>query len=481
MALDKIKLFFNNKSFLSSISVLVSGSLVSQLIAIVTLPVITRLYSPDEFGVLSIYMSILAIITIISSLQYELAIPISTDNQEATTVVGLCLVILLGMTLLASVIIIFYGGNLLEFLNISISSKYLWLLVVGFIFSGIYKIFRYYAIKNKSFHVISITGVYQSIAVRLIQLLGHGFGPLALVVGQAFGQGVGIVTLLKNTVNRGSIKSIAWNDIKKVMWTYRKFPLFSNQTAIITAIGMKTPILFFAVYFGIGVAGVYALAEVLLFGLFGNFSKAFGNVFFPNAVELYRQGSLSKFVGNMHVFLANIVMPISLIIIITGPDLFSFAFGEEWKQAGEFARWLALPFYGQFVTKSLTRVFQVTGKQATGLILSIVMFSIRISMLFIGYMLNDILFTVMLFSIGSMIGYLLTIMSIFVILNISVTTIFKGLFSAFIMSLLCLLPVVFSVLNQYNFVWVAIITSLVMLIVRYAHILKKFNLITSKI
>src|SRR5690606_29477155 len=92
-------------NFARSVSILVGGTAGAQLITIAATPLLTRLYTPNDFGVLAVYMSVLALFTVVASLRYELAIPLPESDDDAIHIVVLCLFITLLMTVLSLIII----------------------------------------------------------------------------------------------------------------------------------------------------------------------------------------------------------------------------------------------------------------------------------------------------------------------------------------------------------------------------------------
>ena len=80
--LDKVNAKLNAQGgFLKSISVLVGGTIFAQAITVLSLPILTRLYNPLDFSIFAIYTSLLAVLSAISCLRFEVAIPISRDEE----------------------------------------------------------------------------------------------------------------------------------------------------------------------------------------------------------------------------------------------------------------------------------------------------------------------------------------------------------------------------------------------------------------
>ena len=102
-----------------SIMVLASGTIGAQGILVLAAPFLTRIYSPEAFGVLAIYTMLLTLIVSISSLSYQLAIPISQDEEEVPNLAALSLVLVCVSALLTGLLVLAYKRDIAELLNIS--------------------------------------------------------------------------------------------------------------------------------------------------------------------------------------------------------------------------------------------------------------------------------------------------------------------------------------------------------------------------
>ena len=89
----KFKNLFKS-NFAKSVAIISGGTAFAQVLNALFSPIITRIYNPNEYGVLTVYSSILGIIIVIASLKYELGIPIAEDDEKAVNVMALSFFIL---------------------------------------------------------------------------------------------------------------------------------------------------------------------------------------------------------------------------------------------------------------------------------------------------------------------------------------------------------------------------------------------------
>lgn len=387
-----------NNAFARSVSVLVGGTAGAQLLMVLASPLLTRLYTPDDFGLLAVYAGLLGVLAVIASFRYELAIPLPESDQDAANVVVLSLVAVLGVTLFAALIVLLAGEPIAAALGVPRLADVFWLLPFGVLLQGGYKVFNYWAIRTKQFPVIARTRLCQALATLAIQLLGAKAGGVSLLAGQAGGQGVGSITLARAALQHPELRRWRWQDVWYSAKRYRHFPFFSTWGGFFNSAGQQLPPLLFAALFSAGAAGLYALAHRVLTMPMSIIGQAVGNVFFSNAAEAYREGRLGPLVSNVHEKLAQIAMPPALVLIVAGPDLFVLVFGEQWRSAGDFARWMAPWLYMVFITSPLSTLFAVMEKQAQGMLFQIVLVLARIIAIALGAWRGDLVVAVMLFS-----------------------------------------------------------------------------------
>ena len=472
----KISRILPKSSFGRGVGVLAGGTAIAQLLTVMAAPLLTRLYTPEDFGLIAVFTSLTGLVSVIASLRYELAIPLPEDNQEAAHVVALSLMVVIGISLLVSGIILFFSNPIASTLGVPELSTLLWLVPVGVLLGGFYRVFNYWAIRCKRFPSIASTKLRQAVATLTIQIAGYKFGGTALIFGRAGGQVAGTFKLGRQALTQPAFQELSWQGIKQVARRYKRFPFFSTWSGFANTAGLQLPPLMFAVFFGAGGAGLYSLAHRILSVPMTLLGQAVGQVFFSSAAKANREGELAPLVANVHYQLAQIAMPPALIIALTAPDLFALAFGEEWRLAGDFARWMTPWLYLVFVASPLNTLFSVMEKQGAGLTFQIILLTCRVSAILLGAYWHDLLLTVMLFSAASTfcwVGFLLWIGHHS---GNNLYTMIKPTMEAFIIALLCLTPLWLSLLLSLTSqtIWFyAMGLSTLIISTRYWFILRK--------
>ncbi|MGM0984797.1 MAG: oligosaccharide flippase family protein [Pseudomonadota bacterium] len=355
-------------TFARGVGVLVGGTAGAQLLMVLAAPLLTRLYTPEDFGLLAVFTALLALLTVIASGRYELGIPLPKSDQDAANITLLSLAIVVFVTAVALAMFLIWPHEIANAVNAPELAAYLWLIPFGVFFVGCYQVFNKWAVRSKQFGSIAKTRIYQSIGTLAIQIGGFKFGAPALLGGHAAGQGVGATGLAFSALKRPEFRrctpSAMWGQARR----YRDFPIYSTWTGLFNAASLQLAPILFVALFGASVAGLYALTLRILSmpgSLIGN---AVGSVFLSEAPEARRNGTLPALVTRLHSRLAMVgALPLAVLLFF-GPELFAFVFGEQWRQAGVYARWMAPWIYLQFQWSPLSMLASVLELQKAAMI-----------------------------------------------------------------------------------------------------------------
>lgn len=364
--MQNIKKYLNKGSFIKSVGVLVGGTAFSQLIAILALPILTRLYSPDDFGVLAVYISLVALIASVACLRFEIAIPIAKKDDDAFILLAISLFSVIVVSLLTIVGMILFADQINEATQSKLSG-YIWLIPLGIFFSGLYAALQYWAVRHKAFSLIAKTRMTQALSGSGTQIgLGYiGITPLGLVFGQLLNVGAGIFGLCRYFAknNADLLKQISIKKIKSIFKEYDRFPKYSTWEAFANSGAIQIPVILIA-YFAISAeAGFLMLAMRLLAAPMGLIGGAVGQVYLAEASEKHHQGTLQEFTHKTIWTLLKVGAPPLLFAGLFSPLLIPLIFGAEWKRTGILIAWMVPWFLMQFVTSPVSMALHITNNQ----------------------------------------------------------------------------------------------------------------------
>jgi len=399
--------------FARSVAVLAGGTALGQLIVVLASPILTRLYTPEDFGVLAVYTSILGILSVVASWSYELAIPLPEKDEDAANLLVLSLCIVMFMSLLVGIGTCIFGVQIMRWANALTLQSYLWLLPLGIAMAGTYNALNYWAVRKQAFPRIAQTKFNQGIGSVITQI-GLGLlklNPLGLLVGHIVGQTAGITTLaaLAQKNDAHIIKSVCPRQIRYIAVRYRRFPFFSSIAALLNALGLQIPILLLSAFYSTQVVGQFSLAQKV-FGIPLNLiGISVSQVYLSRAALDGRtdiQGLQRLFYSVAKRLAALGIIP-AIVVMITGPSLFYLVFGDQWQQAGIYAQIMAAMYLSAFVTGPLSYTFSIMERQDLAIIWSGGRLLLSAGSIYLAYILGwNAVNAIIAYSLAMLVGYL---------------------------------------------------------------------------
>ncbi len=319
---------------------LVAGTGVAQVIAIASSPVLTRLYSPSDYGVFSVAVSLLAVLFSVSCLSYHFAIPLPEADLTAANVLALCLLTTLAMAFISGIILWLAGPALLALFGASALGPYVLLLVLGQLGGGVVTVFTSWAVRTKAFSGIAAARLTQACTLVAVQVgLGTaGFGALGLFLGTIAGSASGSTRLARAAwrTHASSFRLVSWRGILTAAKRYRRFAILSTPSALLNTLGLQAPLLLLVALYGAQVGGQYALAERIVALPVALVAGAVGQVYTAEAARLARQqpSALRTLFGRTTRSLAGTAVGPAVLIALLAPLLAGPLFGMEWQESG---------------------------------------------------------------------------------------------------------------------------------------------------
>ncbi len=319
------------------------GTALAQGMLVLASPVLTRLYTPADFGVLVVYVAIVSILVILASLRLEYALPIPADDGEAIDLLALCVLLVAATTCLSSLLLHAMEERILAWMHAPALAPYLWLVPVSILGCGLYQVFNCWAIRKGGYKRIARTKVTQGLTQLSLQI-GLGAlvkGPLGLLVGDAVGRSNGTRTLamLDWRSDWARLRRVTWRGMWRAAVRFRRFPAIASGTALMNALNMRMPALLLAIYYGPAVAGCFALAQRVFALPSSVIGESVAQVYFGEVAGLVKgdPGSLmALFRGTLRrMFMLG--LPLMLAAMAAGRFLFPLVFGRDWSEAGLFA------------------------------------------------------------------------------------------------------------------------------------------------
>ncbi|MBA3554317.1 MAG: oligosaccharide flippase family protein, partial [Gemmatimonadales bacterium] len=179
---------------------LASGSAMGQLLLALALPLLAHLYTPADYGTLAVYSALIAVLVVLASLRYEMAIPLPEDDTAAASLLVLTFGILAAMAALVSLLVWLLGDSFVAVVKVPTLRPYLWLIPLGLLGAGAYQALSYWAIRRRAFGHLARTRLGQGAGQVVTQVAAGiaGAGAPGLLIGDLVGRvaGAGGLALL---------------------------------------------------------------------------------------------------------------------------------------------------------------------------------------------------------------------------------------------------------------------------------------------
>ena len=388
----------------------VAGSGLSQVLLLLAAPILTRLYTPEDFGIFSIYVAVATFLSMVLFLRYELAIPLSRSLTNTLSIFKACLIAGSVISLVTLGVLYCLPSDIFQSVNNPEYYLPLWLIPVTAFSLSLLNLLRFWLVKANRFDIIALSRGSVSVLLLTGQLIGGWFkvGYFGLVVGHIFGNVITAVALVGVVFRKHflALRHIRLNSIKKVLKKYVNFPKYIVFSDALLTFGAQAPAVVIASAYSVPQAGFFALAYRVALAPVVILAESFGKVFMSRALILKSDPTLPFFIKKFYLVLVRIAIVPFLIIALTASGLAIFVFGERWVDSGDYITLLVPTAFSIFVFVPVMTLFIVLERQKMELRCQFFILVLRISGLLVGVMIGDIQLTILMYSLFTSFGYI---------------------------------------------------------------------------
>jgi len=368
----------NRDSFIKNVLLIAGGTAAAQLITILCTPVVTRLYTPADFGVLTVFTAILGIIGQLSTLRYSVAVPLAENENLANNILQLCFFISFFLSLIFGAVTLLFGDLFSGSLSIADAVHYSWLLPICLLGIGLYEALAAWAVRRKHFNIISRTKLSQGITSSCVKiLLGWvGIKPMGLLLGFLASEiaGTGSIFTAFRREHPSFFRNMSWQGIINAAIRYRNFPLLQSWSRLLLSLGVQLPAIFMAASFGARDAGLFGLASSMVSIPMNLMGASVAQVYYSEIASYGK--SKPDVILRLSISIIRKMVLVGIITIgflaLAGPWLFTIVFGAEWHDAGVYATMLSVLAIGQFVSSPIMHCLDVLEKQGLQFLLNVI-------------------------------------------------------------------------------------------------------------
>lgn len=397
-AIRTARAYFHRSDFAKDTAILTLGTLLAQLVGIASMPVMSRLYSPADFGQLAVFMAVVGVTGIAVTLRYEATIMLPKEESQSTNLTLLSLALALCLGVMLSVLAWVAPDEIKVWLGIHALGNWLPVAVLTGIGSAIVATGANWFNRHRAYSQIVKQRVIQSfVAVAVAVTLGYSDNASGLVTAQITALLVtSLVVMLKI---RPLLQHWSMKAVVAVAREHITGPKFLLPTALLDMVTMQLPVFLITAWFSSDSAGQFSMAWRILGLPMALIGGAVGQVFFqrfsqvwpdvPAAQELlFKTWKVLLFAG----------LPPTVVVMVFGESLFVFVLGDAWREAGVMAAVMAPMLLAMLISSPTSSTFIILGLQRYSFLFGIAVFIYRPICIYIGFKYNNIYTSLFLFS-----------------------------------------------------------------------------------
>lgn len=343
------------------IALLVGGTSIAQLITIFLTPVLSRIYTPEDFGVFALFFSATGIISIMIGGRYEVAIMQPKKDHEAISLASISFTLMLILTTVLTLVLYLVSSHF--FSSSSFERKIFLLIPLMSFFIGLFNILNILNTRFENYKSISIAKILRAIFQNLIPIILSLFSinTINILIGYFAGFIATYVSLIKkNFFDKKMLLGISRNNFFYNLQKYKVFPLYNAPSSIANKITHNLPFIFILFIGGEAINGLYFLAARLISIPTTLIGESFSQVFYRDISEkINKNFDIVPFLMNSIRKLFLMAFPIFLLIILFSQKFFPLFLGQEWAESGKIAQYLAFIFLIQFVVSSVSQLLSI--------------------------------------------------------------------------------------------------------------------------
>lgn len=374
-----IKIISNN-DFLKNVSILTFGAFFSQLISVASSPILSRVFTPNDFGMFASVMATVGVLSAIASLKLELAIITERSAFNAKQIALICYVL---CTILTLFLFIFDLLNKGVAFPLELSGLGVFLSVSIFFLTGLYIIKTNELNRNKMYSLLSTSLILQRIFIVVFQFIFGYFASsyMGLILGWLIGVLISTIYIFSNSDS--SLPKLPKNKLLALLRKNYQYPIYTAPQSLLNMVSNQLPIYFLGPHFGLEVVGSYWMAMRLIqlpTNVIGNSIK---QVFFKQCQDLVHERRSIINLYNKTVFgLVILILPPTIIIFCYGGNILEYILGPQWGIAGLLVEVLILWIAVGFISSPVSTIFIILKRQKYNLIYDCVLLLSRVLVLY---------------------------------------------------------------------------------------------------
>lgn len=359
---EKIRSFFPELKNAVSIG---GGTLLGQVILVAATPLLSRLYSPEAFGIFSAIVAITSIIGPSAALRFDLGIVLPKEEEKAGALARLALISSAVVSLGSALVIWGFGAVSTRFHWDGVVFTPLWIAALIFL-TSLFTTLTQIALRLQEYSQVARRSPIQSIATAVGQLLLSIPAPhaIGLIGGYTFGRTAGLIPMARVSI---ALLRRRPSSLRQTFRDFWRLPLILAPAAVLNSFGSQMPILIIASLYGASLSGEFGMAERIIFIPLTIFGAAVSQVFRAELAKHVRNNGTNAtgIYLRISTLLALPALLLAVLIGLPSPYVIPFLLGEQWTSVGTMCAILSLQATFALVGSPTSAVYTIYQSSAT--------------------------------------------------------------------------------------------------------------------
>ncbi|WP_325892100.1 oligosaccharide flippase family protein [Grimontia sp. NTOU-MAR1] len=397
------------KSLTRSILTLATGSITASIVMAVSMPILSRFFSPGEFGVFSVYLSLVGLISLFASANIESALMLTSRKVERAIILKICIIITIASAMITALSILIFNNQAKSYFGTDSIIPVL-LVIPGVIAFCGHKFVTINANSNKEYGYVSKATFYRSVLIVICQLaIGFALsGTYGLILGSILSYVLYILYFCFKSDFKSDFYSskITSKRVKHILQKYRRTYMHLFPQSLLNYTSQQLPYLIFPLYYSTSVIGGLFIAQRLLKMPAGILTMALRNVFYPYFREQNSEGIYHTYIKlTFGLFLVGLPICITLYYYIS--DLVVLILGDGWRDAAQYSKYMIFWVFMSVVNVATTPALTIISENRLLLKFETIDFAIKTAILLYCLTSNmTAMYTIMYYSLTCTVSYI---------------------------------------------------------------------------
>lgn len=345
-------------------SKLVAGVFGAQLLGAATLPILSRIYSPEQFGVFAIFFLAVQFLGINAAWRYEQGILVAESNREVEVLSHLSIVLAIATTALVGIALSVHTAALDRAFSTNLGALWVLIAPVGLV-ASVATTCSTIALRVERYLLVSVSRVTKVLTVFLAQIGGALLTApttLLLLLGELLGNLASVAVFSKKL--DPSVKAPSTDEFRSAAIKHRDLPTANLPQSLVNSSVPWLLMSLAALAFSSAETGQFFLMFRIVLLPAALLGSTLSQVYLRRAHE--ERGGGKKFsstFANVAAIQTCLGALLGTSLYLAGPYLFPLVLGEQWGLAGQLASAFAPYVAFHFALASLAPTAIVANRQ----------------------------------------------------------------------------------------------------------------------